>query len=204
MNVVKLNAKCGPKASFLEYRSVLDAMRPFTTPTRTLRGQPVGPYSPNPDETVVSSGNMAVDHREEWASLLDSGNVLYVVWSYNRPIAFAVLMDDETQEVGWFVPPIRYSATTSQHQGKIRAALDTRERTRPEPCENAPFVYAPKHTLYVFTWDGSHHVHCIANEHAETTIDVYDYSKGCMTIPLTLEAFHGWCDAQVDLYQNND
>ncbi len=53
----------------------------------------------------------------EWAALYHSSVVTYTVFSYNTPIAWAV------GYAAWVVPPVSYSATTSGHQGKLKAAL---------------------------------------------------------------------------------
>lgn len=53
---------------------------------------------------------------EEYMPVLSSG---YVVYSYRTPIAWVI--DSE-----WTVPDERYSATTSQHQSLIRAAVADR------------------------------------------------------------------------------
>jgi len=41
----------------------------------------------------------------------------YAVMSYSTPIAWY------SEEDGWTVPDVKYSATTSVHQGKVRASL---------------------------------------------------------------------------------
>ena len=41
---------------------------------------------------------------------------MYVIFSYNTPIAWY-------GELGWVVPNVKYSATTSRHQGIVRRAL---------------------------------------------------------------------------------
>lgn len=48
---------------------------------------------------------------------LDIFNARYVIYSYGTPIAWR----DRRGE--WTVPDVRYSVTTSKHQGKVRAAL---------------------------------------------------------------------------------
>lgn len=44
-------------------------------------------------------------------------DVLYVVFSYETPIAWFTVED------GWVVPAVKYSRTTSRHQGVVRRAL---------------------------------------------------------------------------------
>lgn len=51
----------------------------------------------------------------EWRDrfMADTRNVhVYVVWSYETPIAWYT-------EAGWVVPPVKYSVTTSKHQGRL-------------------------------------------------------------------------------------
>lgn len=50
---------------------------------------------------------------EAFRTLIDAQSVDYVVFSYSTPIAW------HTPD-GWVVPPVRYSVTTSRHQGQAR------------------------------------------------------------------------------------
>ena len=45
------------------------------------------------------------------------GKVTYLVTSYGTPIAWYDVED------GWTIPPNKYSATTSRHQGVVRSAI---------------------------------------------------------------------------------
>ena len=52
--------------------------------------------------------------------------VNYVIYSYNTPIAYRRVADwnrDGTANYEWIVPDVRYSVTTTKHQGKVRTAL---------------------------------------------------------------------------------
>lgn len=42
---------------------------------------------------------------------------VFVVWSYDTPIGWR-------DDMGWRVPDVRYSVTTSSHQSVVRAAVD--------------------------------------------------------------------------------
>lgn len=51
----------------------------------------------------------------------DANDIDYVVLSYATPIAWHT-------PTGWTVPDVRYSVTTSKHQGRIRTAVSQLER----------------------------------------------------------------------------
>jgi len=55
----------------------------------------------------------------DWARTLTARRdvIDYVIYSYATPIAW------HDKEAGWVVPDVRYSVTTSRHQGTVRAAL---------------------------------------------------------------------------------
>lgn len=53
----------------------------------------------------------------DWVTEYKNANVVFTVFSYRTPIGW--LTGDGT----WFVPEVHYSATTSQHQSKLRGAL---------------------------------------------------------------------------------
>jgi len=56
-----------------------------------------------------------------WPALdaaLDAGT--YVIYSYRTPIAW-------TTADGWVMPAVKYSATTSQHQGIVRRSVEVKE-----------------------------------------------------------------------------
>lgn len=62
----------------------------------------------------VTAGQLPAEHRERlYADRDDNGGSLYVVYSYATPIAWY------STAWGWRVPPVRYSVTTSKHQGKL-------------------------------------------------------------------------------------
>lgn len=50
------------------------------------------------------------------------GTQLFIVWSYKTPIAWAWPADD-SEEPNAYVPPVRYSNTTTQHQHLVARAL---------------------------------------------------------------------------------
>lgn len=66
-------------------------------------------------DTSVSYGILP----SEWAKTLDSdrrasdGGRVYVVYSYSTPIAWF------TDANGWRVPTVKYSVTTTRHQGNL-------------------------------------------------------------------------------------
>lgn len=54
---------------------------------------------------------------EEWITRMRNDKVTYVIYSYNTPIAW------KNAKGEWVVPNVRYSVTTSKHQGKVQTAL---------------------------------------------------------------------------------
>jgi hypothetical protein len=59
------------------------------------------------------TGILPNDAATHWVA----GSPVYAVYSYHTPIAWLTAGGE------WIVPTARYSVTTSQHQGKVRAAL---------------------------------------------------------------------------------
>ncbi len=53
----------------------------------------------------------------EWRELYRASRIDFVVWSYVTPIAWRLA--DGT----WIVPAVRYSVTTSKHQGIVRRTV---------------------------------------------------------------------------------
>jgi hypothetical protein len=101
--------KLTTRDSFADFAAVMKARKPFRT-SGALFG---GPCSPNyrPGVGILP---------EEWQERLRATSVDYVVYSYATPIAWH---DAYTGE--WIVPDVKYSTTTSKHQGKIRSAVNS-------------------------------------------------------------------------------
>lgn len=53
---------------------------------------------------------------EEWKDAFRVKGLEYVIYSYETPIAWRT-------NGSWVVPNVKYSVTTSKHQGKVRTAL---------------------------------------------------------------------------------
>lgn len=66
---------------------------------------------PNPGGKVA--GYLPREYRDEFYA----ANMDYVVYSYSTPIAWHVPGE------GWTVPDVKYSRTTSRHQGIVRRAI---------------------------------------------------------------------------------
>lgn len=58
---------------------------------------------------------------DEWAILLRAESPTYIVISYETPIAWW------SDVLGWTVPDVRYSRTTTRHQNAVRSALRAQE-----------------------------------------------------------------------------
>jgi hypothetical protein len=73
-----------------------------------------GTFSGEPVEIgdAVAVGKLPEPEADEFRSALRTGAVTYVVRSYSTPIAW-------NTGAGWVIPDVRYSITTSKHQGKL-------------------------------------------------------------------------------------
>lgn len=60
-----------------------------------------------------STGRMPAEWRERYLADRDAGRIVFTVSSYATPIAW--VLNDGTE----VKPPVKYSVTTSKHQGKI-------------------------------------------------------------------------------------
>lgn len=71
----------------------------------------------NPSSVML--GQLPAEHRQGigWAD--------YVVYSYQTPIAWHVSHGDDRY---WVQPDVKYSATTTTHQGKIAVALSVMDK----------------------------------------------------------------------------
>lgn len=71
-------------------------------------------------------GRLPDEWRAKWHE--DKGEIDYAIWSYGTPIAWRVT-DMWLGNLGqcysshWVMPDVKYSVTTSKHQGKVRTAL---------------------------------------------------------------------------------
>lgn len=84
----------------------------FDSPTGSLSGRnvKVGHLS--------QLGKLPDEWRAVWSD--DKHNTTYAIWSYQTPIAWRTYRNGRAV---WVIPPVRYSNTTSKHQGKVRVAL---------------------------------------------------------------------------------
>lgn len=88
----------------------------------------------NPDSATIRGrmyGGSAQGYTEgalpdEYASEMRDSIVRYVIFSYDTPIAYRRVADwnaNGTANYEWVMPDVKYSVTTSKHQGKARTAL---------------------------------------------------------------------------------
>ena len=87
---------------------LIAARQPFTT-SGSLRGGPPGNWPEH--------GRLPADHSTALMDSVVTGTVDYIVYSYGTPIAW------HRTDTGWAVPDVRYSVTTSRHQGVVRLAV---------------------------------------------------------------------------------
>lgn len=75
--------------------------------SNAMRGNDVSP------DYLPSTGKLP----DEWAILFRAEKPTYIVISYLTPIAWW------SPTLGWSVPDVEYSKTTTKHQNAVRAAL---------------------------------------------------------------------------------
>jgi hypothetical protein len=98
------------------------AREPFETHNKTLYGvaglHAGGSY-------YGGTGRLPSEYVKELRSALDNQDVIYIVYSYATPIAWVLKDGTEVK------PPVKYSVTTSKHQGKLYGpAIGTRSICR--------------------------------------------------------------------------
>jgi hypothetical protein len=62
------------------------------------------------------TGHLPDEHAKALLADAGKGDVDYVVYSYSTPIAWHT-------PKGWTIPDVKYSRTTSRHQGVVRRAV---------------------------------------------------------------------------------
>ena len=98
------------KDSFQAFANAIRARESFRNSTGSLSGAPIE------NGRGLGFGKLPEVWRDQLEETRES--VSYIVFSYTTPIAWL-------SNGAWVVPHARYSRTTSQHQGLIRAALST-------------------------------------------------------------------------------
>jgi hypothetical protein len=104
------------KDGFQAFASAIRGRESFRNSTGSLTGVPVE------GGMGLSFGKLPEVWRERLDRARDSCS--YIVFSYRTPIAWL-------SNGAWVVPTARYSVTTSQHQGLIRAALSVLSNETP-------------------------------------------------------------------------
>lgn len=94
--------KWGQSAGWWRIRDAIAAGEPFSNSSGSFRGGP---------GQLAYPGRLSQVDWERGAAKAD-----YVVWSYSTPIAW------RTNGV-WVTPAVKYSPTTSQHQGQAFTAI---------------------------------------------------------------------------------
>lgn len=102
----------------------------FNDESASIRGRVVG------DNHFPTTGKLPDEYAIEFLDARKESRLEYVVYSYNTPIAYRMytgraknpVYASNGKRVGWsdyvwVVPDVRYSVTTSKHQGKVRTAL---------------------------------------------------------------------------------
>lgn len=95
------------KTSTRNAADLIAVRQPFTTSGALRGGAP----------TSLDCGRLPGDHVSQLMGDLLTGHVDYIVHSYGTPIAW------HRVDTGWTVPDVRYSVTTSRHQGVVRRAV---------------------------------------------------------------------------------
>lgn len=68
----------------------------------------------------ISFGRLPDEYRKQLQAAIRGIHPVYVVWSYDTPIGWVIDRGDVRQP---FVPPVRYSMTTTRHQTQARRGL---------------------------------------------------------------------------------
>lgn len=101
------------KDMWTELRDILVATPDeFNTDQATLRGRMV----------TVGLLSKLDQLPDEWRAVWhqDKDTMTYAIWSYDTPIAWRTYRNGKAR---WIMPDVKYSVTTSKHQGKVRTAL---------------------------------------------------------------------------------
>jgi hypothetical protein len=85
-------------------RDAIKAGNAFENSSRTFRGGPNGSVYP------IATGELPAQFRPAITG------ADYIVWSYATPIAWCI-------NGFWHTPDVKYSPTTSQHQGQVNTAI---------------------------------------------------------------------------------
>lgn len=107
-------------------RGLLAAQREFNRDGATMTGRKVtGTWPSNRDG--VSTDQLP----QRWSAgslekALAAGHVRYIVYSYRTPIAWLIEWPNGLLTY-WVQPDVKYSPTTSKHQGRVRAAVSALE-----------------------------------------------------------------------------
>ena len=88
----------------------------FNTDSASLRGRTIDP------DSDTWGGQMPLDLAIIFRNQVRRGAIRYVIYSYNTPIAYRY-QEENMDSPRWVVPNVKYSVTTSKHQGKVRTAI---------------------------------------------------------------------------------
>ena len=102
----------------------MDGLEDFNSDRDSLRGRY---YEWASQVRNINTGLMPSDE----AARMNDSLISYVIYSYNTPIAYRRVADwnkNGTANYEWVVPDVRYSVTTSKHQGKVRTAASILNR----------------------------------------------------------------------------
>lgn len=75
---------------------------------------------------ISGYGRLPEEHAKTLREYVRDGRVIYVLYSYSTPMAWAISHPDGSET--WFEPNVKYSVTTSGHQSNFRYAIAERER----------------------------------------------------------------------------
>lgn len=93
----------------------VDSQTPFRTNTGTVRGYK---YPNAGDESgYPPMGRLPEEHQKELKILIDKEMIRFIIYSFGTPIAWVHYSGE------WTVPDVRYSVTTTHHQGVVRTAI---------------------------------------------------------------------------------
>lgn len=97
--------------SWIKLADLLDHRTPFKNSNGTFRG------ATEAADGWYATGRLPQEYRESFLAVLPL--IDYVIYSYGTPIAWHT-----PTAAGWQVPDARYSVTTTQHQNRVRVAIE--------------------------------------------------------------------------------
>lgn len=114
------------RTHFTELAAWLAGGEAFSNQTGTLSGAPVEPLKREAWQADPYVGRLyeSTQWKNQYVADTRAGLVDYVIRSYDTPIAWHV-RENGKLKARWVQPDIKYSLSTSNHQGRVATAIQT-------------------------------------------------------------------------------